>query len=288
MDQTFEQQYKREENMEDMINHKQDPTYVDGDYRNLFRKPCIKPPQKRVSFDLREYGALKNEFNKEANNQNIKKSKLKVHSNSLLKVKINLNPFRKRRTHAQKNLNKEEIILDKNKKAASKMNKRTKLSIREEKGYRGLSETRNTDKHKPAKKSKKPSNRCLQDSHSDGMQMIATQPQNNQIDGYLQAETTDPRSEISGTSLVHTPTSHSQPEVDVPNPDILNGSRTAENVPDGDNLSNIQSMTAIPTAPTLIEEYLPSAEGSPKRKIRLILPERTSSRSQTPLDKKIQ
>lgn len=243
------------------------------------------------------------------------------------------------------------------------MAKRAKLSMRAEKGDRDLSETRNTEKHKQGKKTKKQPNKCFQnklsqtvnstkmagsqrintkenkngcqglrnddpneegarlvtstkneellnnqskdkeakeasstvlysrqDSHSDGLQIIATQPQNNQINGSSPTDTTDPLypcSEISGTSVVHTlHTSHTQPVVEVSNPDILNGSRTAENIPDGDNPSTIHSMTPMPSVPTLIQEYLPSAE-SPKRKIRLILPERTSSRSQTPLDKKI-
>ncbi|KAG5847643.1 hypothetical protein ANANG_G00128330 [Anguilla anguilla] len=56
---------------------------------------------------------------------------------------------------------------------------------------------------------------------------------------------------------------------------------------DEENLSNNNSMTPDSPHPIIIQEYLSSAGGSPKRKLRLILPERPRSRPITPLDRKI-
>ncbi|XP_027014067.2 uncharacterized protein lrrc53 [Tachysurus fulvidraco] len=55
---------------------------------------------------------------------------------------------------------------------------------------------------------------------------------------------------------------------------------------DGVDLSN-DSVAPMPSTVSVVQEYLSSGDGSPKRKLRLIVPEKTSSRPQTALEKKI-
>ncbi|MEI4908037.1 hypothetical protein Q8G40_28545, partial [Klebsiella pneumoniae] len=69
------------------------------------------------------------------------------------------------------------------------------------------------------------------------------------------------------------------------NPNIalpVSESAASQDAVDQSNSSDPMSSPA-----PVIQEYVSSAEGSPKRKLRLILPEKTSNRPQTALDKKI-
>ncbi|KAL6468310.1 hypothetical protein MHYP_G00239870 [Metynnis hypsauchen] len=77
------------------------------------------------------------------------------------------------------------------------------------------------------------------------------------------------------------------------NPDLNLPVSTLENIggpqeePTGSQEVGENSTTPVPTAPTVVQEYLSSGDGSPKRRIRLIIPEKTSNRPQTALERKI-
>ncbi|KAJ8270896.1 hypothetical protein GJAV_G00120490 [Gymnothorax javanicus] len=92
---------------------------------------------------------------------------------------------------------------------------------------------------------------------------------------------------VTGTSLVDSMSAPDSQPIPRNSDETSVGGPGPTNPLNAENLSNNNSMKRNSSNPMIFEEYLPPSDGCPKRKIRLILPERPRSRQITPLDKKI-
>ncbi|XP_037387122.1 uncharacterized protein lrrc53 [Pygocentrus nattereri] len=98
----------------------------------------------------------------------------------------------------------------------------------------------------------------------------------------LSAATVQPLSMVKTTD----PQQATNPDLNLPVSPLENIGGPQEE-PTGSQEVGENSTTPVPTAPTVVQEYLSSGDGSPKRRIRLIIPEKTSNRPQTALERKI-
>lgn len=237
-----------------------------------------------------------------------------------LKVKLNLNPLRKNRVHPKsidEESNKEDKMSIKAKKEKLRSKKHKKDVQRKDKTSKKSKDNidgsvneeeetvQATSKTKHGKKGNKDSKPTSKDTDEVTKEKGQEQQSYIPAEGETLLETVfSSRSEAQMASALpptlsltlpdehNSLTAQSNPGVldasdtqQLSNPNIafpVSESAASQDVVDQSNGSDPTSSPA-----PVIQEYVSLAEGSPKRKLRLILPEKTSSRPQTALDKKI-
>ncbi|KAG1969236.1 uncharacterized protein lrrc53 [Pimephales promelas] len=231
----------------------------------------------------------------------LKTQKTKGRAKRTLKVKLNLNPLRKIRVHP-KSID-EENDEDKMSKKAKKEKLRSKKDLQRtsKKSNGGSGNKEDNSEMKRTKKGNKDSTSMSKDTDEVTKETGQEQQSCIPVEGETPLESVfGSRSDAQTASTLSftLPDEHSglaapsHPGVldatdtqRVSNPNIElpeSESAASQDVVDQSNSSDLMSSAA-----PVIQEYVSSAEGSPKRKLRLILPEKNSNRPQTALDKKI-
>lgn len=192
------------------------------------------------------------------------------------KVKLNLSPLRKSQVHPKSGSNHEvkdvkrsskKIKKDKSQKSVVKKNSKGRESEEESKKAKKLQcdESLTNLDGTLENLEKNPEEPCSL------MQTSNLLAENNEPLGT--ANTTDPQVPTLDLSLaVSTPEDARSLQKELPHDEV--------------DLSN-DSMTRVSSTVSVVQEYLSSGDGSPKRKLRLIVTEKSSSRPQTALEKKI-
>ncbi|XP_052403364.1 uncharacterized protein lrrc53 [Carassius gibelio] len=237
----------------------------------------------------------------------LKTQKTRVQAKRTLKVKLNLNPLRKISVHP-KSTDKEEIEEDKmykkgkkeklkrkkNKRDHLKLNKTSKES-KDNTEFSGSEEEENDAIQDISKK--KHTKKGNQESKSLSKDTDYFNTEKGQTSISVQGET-EIASTLPLTLNLALPDDHNVLTAPSP-PDVLDSSDTqqlsnlnialpvSESTDPQDLVDQSSSSDLISSGAPVIQEYVSSAEGSPKRKLRLILPEKTTNRPQTALDKKI-
>ncbi|XP_043114670.1 uncharacterized protein lrrc53 [Puntigrus tetrazona] len=270
-------------------------------------------PQRSVTFDLagteeHVLTLMADRYKKESRMKNFKtsaqkttrktKSNTQGHLNAqktrgqakrTLKVKLNLNPLRKSRVHPKsidkgdiekdkmyKKSKKEKLKSKKDKKDQLKMN-RTSEKSKDNIECSGSEEEKNDtmqdfSKKKHTKKGNKESKSLSKDTDD-----VTTEKGQNYISVQGETEMASTLPLAVGLALPNDHSSLTDPNIALP---------VGESTAPQDVLDQSSSSDLISSGAPVIQEYVSSAEGSPKRKLRLILPEKTN-RPQTALDKKI-
>ncbi|KAK2901195.1 hypothetical protein Q8A67_009310 [Cirrhinus molitorella] len=249
----------------------------------------------------------------------LKTQKTKGQAKRTLKVKLNLNPLRKSRVHPKsideednekdkmyKKAKKEKLKSQKDKKDQLKINKTSKKSKDNTECTGSEAEETNTvqdtSKTKCAKKGKNKSKYMSKDTDDvtkeKGQNYISVQGETlldtafgsrcepqmpSTLPLTLSSALLDDLNSLTAPS--HTDildASDTQHLSNLNNVLPVSESTASQDVVDQSSNSDLMS-SAVP----VIQEYVSSAEGTPKRKLRLILPEKTTNRPQTALDKKI-
>lgn len=202
--------------------------------------------------------------------------KARSQGNSKLKVKFNLNPLRRIQVHPKSGSKHEDKDV-----------KRTSKKIKKGKSQKSMvkndSEGQESEEKSKKGKSTETSQSDESSTNPDETQSLEKNPEESgslMQSSNLLAESTEPL----GTANTTDP--------QVPSLDLNLPVSTSE---DARNLQKVfhmpqdgeDSMTPVSSTVSVVQEYLSSGDGSPKRKIRLIVPEKTSSRPQTALEKKI-
>ncbi|KAI4894702.1 hypothetical protein NFI96_021143 [Prochilodus magdalenae] len=245
--------------------------------------------------------------------------------NRKLKVKLNLNPLRRNRVHSTSSHGQEDIeadgtsTKDKKRKLPEKSKKDKAIKKSSRSGGKATKSSRHSDSEKEDETAtvERESNRRAskrassqeneQRSSKHNKEDISDDP-NFPAGGDIQdsndvltANATDAGS--SETHVLQSPAAPLTHSVDLsaalepPSMVETTGSQQATN-PDfalpintlGDISGPQEEVTGPPevsTEPPVVQEYLSSGDGSPKRRIRLIIPEKPSNRPQTALEKKI-
>ncbi|XP_049334969.1 uncharacterized protein lrrc53 [Astyanax mexicanus] len=227
-----------------------------------------------------------------------------------LKVKLNLNPLRRNRIHSissheENDADQTQVKSKKGKNLKSKKDKSSKKSgsngrkdakgsensddsdneneneneeeIKEEEEEENNKSKNKSSKRKASKKNDEKPKRIdkKDDSNILNYQNDANVPAN----GENQADANANSSETQGSDLSTAMAPNTDPNLPI---GTMEPTNDPQEVPG-------ESSTASPTstAPSVVQEYLSSGDGSPKRRIRLIIPEKPTSRPQTALEKKI-
>lgn len=233
-----------------------------------------------------------------------------------LKVKLNLNPLRKNRVHP-KSIDKENNEEDKMSKKAKKeklrskkdkkdVQRKDKTSKKSKDNIEGsANEEKETSKTKHAKKGNKDSKSTSNDTDEVTKERGQEQQSYIPVEGETLLETVfSSRSEAQMASTLPLTLNLTLPDehnslTTQSNPGVLNATDSqqlsnpnialpvSESAVSQDEVDQSNSSDPMSSPAPVIQEYVSLAEGSPKRKLRLILPEKTSNRPQTALDKKI-
>ncbi|KAF4117038.1 uncharacterized protein lrrc53 [Onychostoma macrolepis] len=237
----------------------------------------------------------------------LKTQKTRGQAKRTLKVKFNLNPLRKSRVHP-KSTDKEDTEEDKmykkgkREKLKSKKDKKDKLKInktskksKDNLECSGSEEEENytmqdISKKKRAKKGNKESKSLSKDTDDvtieKGQNYISVQEETQMASTPpLTLSLALPDDHNSLTAPSHPSVLDSSDTQQLSNPNIA--LPVSESTAPQDVVDQTSSSDLISSGAPVIQEYVSSAEGSPKRKLRLILPEKTTNRPQTALDKKI-
>ncbi|KAK7158892.1 hypothetical protein R3I94_005278 [Phoxinus phoxinus] len=234
----------------------------------------------------------------------LKTQKTRGRAKRTLRVKLNLNPLRKNRVHPKSvveennedkmsKMTKKEPRSKKDKKALQRKDKTSKKS-KDNVEESGNEEEEDNSKMKRAKKGSEDSTSMSKDTEE------VTEERGQEQQSCIPVEEETPleavfgsRSEAQMASTLSLTLPDEHNSLAAPSHHVLDATDTqlsgpnielpvSESAVDQSNGSDPMSSAA-----TVIQEYVSSAEGSPKRKLRLILPEQTSTRPQTALDKKI-
>lgn len=259
-----------------------------------FKTSAQKPPRKLGKTKSSTQGHLKTQ-------------KTRGQAKRTLKVKLNLNPLRKSRVHP-KSTDKEDIEEDKmykkgkREKLKSKKDKKDKLKInktskksKDNIECSGSEEGENytmqdISKKKSAKNGNKESKSLSKDTDDvtieKGQNYISVQGE-TQMDSTLPLTLSlaPPNDHNSLTAPSHPNVLDSSDTQQLSNPNIA--LPVSESTAPQDVVDQSSSSDLISSGAPVIQEYVSSAKGSSKRKLRLILPEKTTNRPQTALDKKI-
>ncbi|XP_067310191.1 uncharacterized protein lrrc53 [Pseudorasbora parva] len=238
----------------------------------------------------------------------LKTHKTRGKAKRTLKVKLNLNALRKNRVHPKstdeennkdkmsKKAKKEKLRSKKDKKDLQRKDKTSKKSKDNIEGS-GNEEEEDNSQPKRTKKERKGSTSMSKDTDE------VTKERGQEQQSYIPVEgetvfSSRSEAQMASTLSLTLPDEHnsltapSHPGVldatdiqQLSDPNIVlpvSESAASQDVVDQSNSSDLMSSAA-----PVIQEYVSSAEGSPKRKLRLILPEKNSNRPLTALDKKI-
>lgn len=215
-----------------------------------------------------------------SNSRRLKTDKPKSQRNMKLKIKLNLNPLRRSQIHPKTGVNQED-----------KEDKRTSKKVKKDKSQKNTVK-KDSEGQEGEKKSRK--GKVNEESqHNKGStnpgetQSLEKNPEESGalIQGLsLSAESTEPLGTVNTTDPL-IPALDLNLAVSAPE-DARISQKEFHRPHDGEDLPN-DSMTPVSSTVSVVQEYLSSGDGSPKRKIRLIVPEKTSSRPQTALEKKI-
>lgn len=192
------------------------------------------------------------------------------------KVKFNLNPLRRSKVYPKSGSKIEEKDV-----------KRTSKKIKKDKSQKSMVK-KHSEGHESEEKSKKgKSTEMLQSDESSTnpgeTQSLEKTPEESgslMQSSNLLAESTEPLGTANSTDP-QVPNLGLNLPVSTPD-DARNLQKEFHMPQDGEKYT-----TPVLSTVSVVQEYLPSGDGSPKRKIRLIVPEKTSSRPQTALEKKI-
>lgn len=211
-----------------------------------------------------------------------KKRHLKIHEQgsprkSKLKVKLNLNPLRKSQVQPKSGSNQEDKDvkktskkIKKDKSQKSKVKKNNEQQESKEKSKKGkITEKLQVDESStnPGEAQSFGNNPKESESLIEPSNLLA-----ENIEPLGTANTTDPQvPTLDLTLALMTPD------------DSRDLQKPPQDIEDPPN----DPLTTVSTTVSVVQEYLSSGDGSPKRKIRLIVPEKPSSRPQTALEKKI-
>lgn len=211
----------------------------------------------------------------------------KIQSRKSLKVKLNLNPLRRGKVHPNSSLrhNKDN---PKNMKKMHKHKLKAKKVTRDKEQHspnKSMQGQKSKNSKINQKSSSKKSSQLNLDTDTEGTVCILDNK--NQEDHVQQPEPAMcPKTEEA--SEAETPAnSQSNPsssnQLPLSQPHAASGTLDEDVHFTSDNIIN----PVISKAAAVVQEYLYSPENSPKRKIRLIMPEKTTNRPATALDKKI-
>ncbi|XP_016379033.1 uncharacterized protein lrrc53 [Sinocyclocheilus rhinocerous] len=229
------------------------------------------------------------------------------HAKRTLKVKLNLNPLQKSRVHP-KSTDKEDIEEDKmykkgkKEKLKSKKDKKDKLKLnktskksKDNIECSGSEEEENDtiqdiSEKKRAKKGNKESKSLSKDTDDvtieKGQNYISVQGETQMASTLpLTLNLALPDDHNCLTAPSHPDDLDSSDTQQLSNPNIA--LPVSESTAPQDVVDQSSSSDLISSGAPVIQVYVSLAEGSPKRKLRLILPEKTTNRPQTSLDKKI-
>ncbi|XP_053083692.1 uncharacterized protein lrrc53 [Pangasianodon hypophthalmus] len=206
--------------------------------------------------------------------------KARSKGNSKLKVKLNLNPLRRSQVHPKSGSNHEDKDV-----------KRTSKKIKKDKSQKTIVKKKN-EGQESEEKSKKDKitqkTQCDESSTNPGetqsLEKNSEEPGSLMQSSNLLAVSTEPLG-TANTTDPQVPTLDLNLSVSTPE-DARSLQKEFHMPQDGEDLPN-DSLTPVSSTVSVVQEYLSSGDGSPKRKIRLIVPEKTSSRPQTALEKKI-
>lgn len=235
----------------------------------------------------------------------LKTQKTRGRAKKTLKVKLNLNPFRKNRVHPK------SIVEENNEDKMSKMAKKEKLRSKKDKkdlqrkdktskkSKDNVEGSGNEEKEDNSRQRTKKGNKDSTSMSKDTDEVTKERGQEHQIcipvEGETQLESVfGSRSEAQMASTLSLTLPDEHNSLTAPShPAVLDATDTqielpvSESAASQDVVDQSDSSDLMSSAAPVIQEYVSSAEGSPKRKLRLILPEKTSNRPQTALDKKI-
>ncbi|KAL0200284.1 hypothetical protein M9458_003471, partial [Cirrhinus mrigala] len=246
----------------------------------------------------------------------LKTQKTRGQAKRTLKVKLNLNPLRKSRVHPTsideegneedkmyKKAKKEKLKSKKHKKEKLQINKtskkskdNTECSGREKVEINAVQDTSKMKCAKKENKELKSMSRDTDDVTKEGQNYISLQGETLLDTAFSSGTEPKMASTLPLTLSLALPDDHNS--LTVPShPDVLDAGDTqqlsnlniilSESTVPWDVVDQSSSSDLMSSAAPVIQEYVSSAEGSPKRKLRLILPEKTTNRPQTALDKKI-
>lgn len=235
----------------------------------------------------------------------LKTNKTRTQAKKTLKVKLNLNPLRKNRVHPKsggQDENEEEKMFKKAK--MEKLRRKSKKETTSTKTKTNTDgpeneeedavdqDTSTSTKHAKKAKHSKKENKISRSNSKDIDDVAKESLPSSNVDhlGNVLVEGETLLTDSLLESLSSMPLTLNTADVtdiqQLNNPDsTLPVNVSVESTAPQDTVE--QTSLDLSSPAPVIQEYVSSGEGSPKRKIRLILPEKTSSRPQTALDKKI-
>lgn len=197
---------------------------------------------------------------------------------STLKVKLNLNPLRRIQVHPKSSSNHE-----------GKDIKRTSKKIKKDKSQKSATniDSEVQDKEEKSKKTKITAKAQCDESSINPDESSERNPEEScslMQTVNLLAESIKPLG-TENSSDPHVSTLDLN--LAVWSPEATRSLQNELQMPHNEeDLPNVY-MSPVSSTVSVVQEYLSSGDGSPKRKLRLIVPEKTSSRPQTALEKKI-
>lgn len=209
-------------------------------------------------------------------------SLLKIHKpgsrgNNKLKIKLNLNPLRKSQVHPKSGSNHEDKDVKRASKKVKKGKSQKNTAKKDNKGQKSEEKSKKGESSEKSQLDKSSTN--LGETQS-----LEKNPEESGSLMQISAESTKPLG-TANISDPQVPTLDLNLAVSAPE-DVRSPQKEFHMPQDGEDLPN-DAMTPVSSTVSVVQEYLSSGDGSPKRKIRLIVPEKTSSRPQTALEKKI-
>lgn len=203
-----------------------------------------------------------------------KVNKPRSQGNRKLNVKLNLNPLRRRQVHPKSSSYHEDKDV-----------KRTSKKIKKDKSQKSTVKKDNEGQESEEKSNITEQPECDESTTDQGRTSFEKNPEESGSLMQSSADGTEPL-DTANTTDPQVPTLDSNLSVSTPE-DARESPQKEFHMPqDGEDHPN-DCMTSASSTVSVVQEYLSSGDGSPKRKIRLIVPEKTSSRPQTALEKKI-
>lgn len=255
------------------VSRKEGPYKISKTKMSTMLGPNSKPSQSKVS-------AKGNKRN--ADSRHLKTHKARSQGNNKLKMKLNLNPLRRSQVHPKSGSNHE----DKNVKGTSrKKDKKDKSQKRIVKKDKEGQEKSKKDKTPEKSQHEESSTSQVKPGQRGETQSLEKNPEETGLQMQSSAENAEPLGTANTTTDPQVPLMDL--DLAVSTTDDAKIPKKEVHMPQGGEHLPDDSTTPVSSTVSVVQEYLSSGDGSPKRKIRLIVPEKPSSRPQTALEKKI-
>lgn len=213
------------------------------------------------------------------NSRHLKIEKPKSQRKNKLKTKLNLNPLKMSQVHPKTGVSHEDKEVKRTSKKVKKDKSQDSIVKKNNEGQESEKKSRQVKVPEKSQHDESSTNPCETQSLEENPEESSAQMQGIN----LLADSTEP---LGTANTTEPPVPTLDLNLALSAPDARIPQEEFRRLHDGEDLPN-DSMTSVSSTVSIVQEYLSSGDGSPKRKIRLIVPEKPSSRPQTALEKKI-